>query len=336
MAQVTLSPKSPIAPKAWANLRKLRSVAGLIGIVIVAILISPIAHDGSNIFLQPGNLTDILRQVSIIGIIALPMTYVILTAGIDLSVGSILALATAVVALIVTRGDSGNVLWRMAIAVCAAIGASSLIGVPNGTIISLFRMPAFIVTLASMIGVRGLARWITNNENIDIGFGADAAARFAELVSRKTIVVGTFAVSAAVFWLILERTVFGRYTRAVGGNEKAAHYTGLPTRRVRIWVYGLSGLMTGIAGLIYAAENHQGNPNAGVGYELDAIAAVVIGGTSLAGGSGSITGTIIGTLIMGVLTNILRLENVDTNMEMMVKAVIIILAVAIQKGHRKV
>ena len=197
-------------------------------------------------------------------------------------------------------------------------------------------MPAFIVTLASMIGVRGLARWITKNENIDIGFGADAAARFAELVSRKTIVVGTFAVSAALFWLILERTVFGRYIRAVGDNEKAAHYTGLPIRRVRIWVYGLSGLMTGIAGLIYAAENHQGNPNAGMGYELDAIAAVVIGGTSLAGGSGSITGTIIGTLIMGVLTNILRLENVDTNMEMMVKAVIIILAVAIQKGHRKV
>jgi ribose/xylose/arabinose/galactoside ABC-type transport system permease subunit len=137
-----------------------------------------------------------------------------------------------------------------------------------GTIISLFRMPAFIVTLASMIGVRCLARWITNNENIDVGFGADAAARFAELLSRKTIVVGTFAISAAVFWLILERTVFGRYIRAVGDNEKAAHYTGLPIRRVRIWVYGLSGLMTGIAGLIYAAENHQGNPNAGIGLRI--------------------------------------------------------------------
>jgi ribose transport system permease protein len=336
MAQVSLSREPPIASKTLVNLRELRSVAGLIGIVIVAILISPIAHDGSNIFLEPGNLTDILRQVSVIGIIALPMTYVILTAGIDLSVGSILALATAVVAMIVTRGDSGNVFWHIVIAVSAAIGASALVGALNGTIISLLRMPAFIVTLASMIGLRGLARWITKNENIDIGFGADAAARFAELVSRKTVVVGTLAVSGAVFWLILERTVFGRYVRAIGDNERAAQYTGLPIRSVRIWVYGLSGLMTGIAGLIYAAENHQGNPNAGVGYELDAIAAVVIGGTSLAGGSGSITGTIIGTLIMGVLTNILRLENIDTNIEMMVKAAIIVVAVAIQAGRKKV
>jgi ribose transport system permease protein len=336
MVQVSLSPEPPIAAKTLVNLRKLRSVAGLIGIVIVAILISPIAHDGSNIFLEPGNLTDILRQVSVIGIIALPMTYVILTAGIDLSVGSILALATAVVAMIVTRGDSGNVFWHILIAVSAAIGASALVGALNGTIISLLRMPAFIVTLASMIGLRGLARWITKNENIDIGFGADAAARFAELVSRKTVVVGTLAVSGAVFWLILERTVFGRYVRAIGDNERAAQYTGLPIRSVRIWVYGLSGLMTGIAGLIYAAENHQGNPNAGVGYELDAIAAVVIGGTSLAGGSGSITGTIIGTLIMGVLTNILRLENIDTNIEMMVKAAIIVVAVAIQAGRKKI
>jgi ribose transport system permease protein len=135
--------------------------------------------------------------------------------------------------------------------------------------------------------------------------------------------------------VVLERTVFGRYVRAIGDNEKAGRYTGLPIRRVKIWVYALAGLLTGIAGVLYAAENHQGNPNAGVAYELDAIAAVVIGGASLAGGSGSIGGTVIGTLIMGVLTNILRLKNVDSNVEMMVKAVIIVLAVAIQKGGKK-
>jgi ribose transport system permease protein len=139
---------------------------------------------------------------------------------------------------------------------------------------------------------------------------------------------------AVVFWIILERTVFGRYVRAVGDNEVASLYTGLPIRKTKTVVYLLTGLLTGVAGVIYTAENHQGNPNAGVAYELDAIAAVVIGGTSLAGGSGSIGGTVVGTLIMGILTNILRLKNVDSNVEMMVKAVIIVLAVAIQKQRK--
>ena len=129
--------------------------------------------------------------------------------------------------------------------------------------------------------------------------------------------------------MVLDRTVFGRYVRAVGDNEKAARYTGLPVARIKIWVYTLSGLLSALAGAIYAAENHQGNPNAGVAYELDAIAAVVIGGTSLMGGKGSISGTIVGTLILGILTNILRLNNVDSNVEMMIKAVIILLAVAL-------
>jgi ribose transport system permease protein len=119
--------------------------------------------------------------------------------------------------------------------------------------------------------------------------------------------------------------------RAVGDNETAARYAGLPIRGVKIWVYTLAGLLAGVGGVLYAAENHQGNPNAGVAYELDAIAAVVIGGTRLAGGSGSIGGTIVGTLTIGVLTNMLRLNNVDSNVEMMLKAVIIVLAVTIQR-----
>lgn len=335
MAQISpaLAPKA--SAQALLGLRKLRSVVGLVAIILIAVVISPTAHDGSNIFLQPGNLTDILRQISVIGIIALAMTYVILTGGIDLSVGSILALATSVMAMFVTRPGPGNLFLHVTLAVCVATGASALVGFANGITISALRIPAFIVTLASMIGVRGLARWITNNENIDIGFGADAAAKFAAVVSQKVITVGTFAVLAIIFWLALERTVFGRYVRAIGDNEKAGRYTGLPINRVKIWVYTLTGLLTGIAGVIYAAENHQGNPNAGIAYELDAIAAVIIGGTSLAGGSGSISGTLVGTLIIGVLTNILRLENIDSNVEMIVKAVIIVLAVAVQKSQKK-
>jgi len=135
----------------------------------------------------------------------------------------------------------------------------------------------------------------------------------------------------AVFSILLSRTVFGRRVRAIGDNQTAAVYAGLPIKRTKIYVYTWCGLLAGLAGVIYAAQNHQGNPNAGISYELEAIAAVVIGGASLAGGKGTMAGTLIGTLIMGILTNMLRLNNVDSNTEMMLKAVIIIAAVWIQQ-----
>ena len=141
--------------------------------------------------------------------------------------------------------------------------------------------------------------------------------------------------AAGALWVLLSKTVFGRHVRAIGDNPTAAVYAGLPIARTLITVYALSGLLAGIAGVLYAAENHQGNPNAGVAYELDAIAAVVIGGTRLSGGRGTISGTIVGTLIMGVLTNLLRLTNVDSNVEMMIKAVIIVLAVVVQRGRTR-
>jgi ribose transport system permease protein len=308
-------------------LTKARSLAALAGIVLLAILISPVAGDGSRIFLEPGNLTDILRQISLVGIMSLAMTFVILTGGIDLSVGSILALSTSLVAMWLVRGYTAHI----ALAILVAVAASAAVGAASGVVIATTRIQPFIVTLASMIGVRGLAKWLTSNQNIDIGFGGDRAAEFAAIFREKALVIGSYAVAAAIFWAVLARTVFGRHVRAVGDNEIAAEYAGLPVRSTRIWVYTLSGLLSGFAGVLYAAENHQGNPNAGVAYELDAIAAVVIGGTRLSGGQGSISGTIVGTLIMGVLTNMLRLNNVDSNVEMMIKAVIIVLAVAVQR-----
>jgi ribose transport system permease protein len=308
-------------------LQKFRSLAALAGVLLLAVLISPTASDGSRIFLQAGNLTDILRQISLIGILSLAMTFVILTGGIDLSVGSILALSTAVTAMFLTRGYTAHI----AVAILAAVLASGAAGALNGVVIAATGIQPFVVTLASMIGVRGLAKWLTSNQNIDIGFGHDLAAQFAATFREKAIVIGAYACSAALFWVVLVRTVFGRHVRAVGDNELAAQYAGLPIRATKIWVYTLSGLFSGIAGVLYAAENHQGNPNAGVAYELDAIAAVVIGGTRLSGGKGSISGTIVGSLIMGVLTNMLRLNNVDSNVELMVKAVIIVLAVIVQR-----
>jgi ribose transport system permease protein len=314
------------------QLARLQSYAGLVGILLLAIIFSPVAADGSRIFLQLGNLTDILRQMALIGIIALAMTFVVLTAGIDLSVGSILALATSVTAMLLTRPFAGmGYLEHMALAIAGGIVIAALAGILNGVVIATLDIQPFVVTLASMIGIRGLAKWLSGNANIDIGFGQDVAASFAETFRQKPVVIGCYVVLACIFGAVLSKTIFGRYVRAVGDNPRAARYTGLPIRTVKIWVYSLSGLLSGLAGVLYAAGNHQGNPNAGVAYELDAIAAVVIGGTRLSGGKGSITGTVVGTLIMGVLTNMLRLNNVDSNVEMMIKAVIIVLAVAVQR-----
>jgi ribose transport system permease protein len=310
-------------------------LVALIALLVLAALTSPMAADGTRIFFEPGNLTDIVRQVSLIGIISLGMTLVILTGGIDLSVGSVLALSTTLTAIALTRFGSGSppaihILFSIAL----AIAACAALGVLNGFVVGWLRVQPFIVTLACMIGVRGVAKWIAGNENIDIGFGADVAAQFAALFREKAIVIGSYLAAAAVFWVLLSKTVFGRHVRAIGDNPTAALYAGLPILQTQLWVYALTGMLAGLAGVLYAAENHQGNPNAGMAYELDAIAAVVIGGTRLSGGQGSIAGTILGTMIMGVLTNLLRLNNVDSNVEMMLKAVIIVVAVAIQRGRK--
>ncbi|HSU61516.1 MAG TPA: ABC transporter permease [Bryobacteraceae bacterium] len=311
------------------------SLAALIAICLLAIAISPTAFDGSRIFLELGNLTDILRQVSIIGIISLAMTFVILTGGIDLSVGSILALSTSVVALVLTHWNPGGAQpFVIAVAMLAALAVSTAAGAFQGAVIALFEVQPFVVTLAGMIGIRGLAKWLSNNANIDIGFGRDVASTFAGIFRGKSVIIGCYIGLALIFGLLLSWTVFGRHVRATGDNERASRYAGLPIRRIKVLVYALSGLLSGVAGILYAAENHQGNPNSGIAYELDAIAAVVIGGTRLSGGKGTILGTIVGTLMIGVLTNMLRLNNVDSNVEMMVKAVIIILAVAVQRQGR--
>jgi len=311
--------------------KALQSWLGLAVIILLAIITSPRSPNG-RIFLQIGNLTDILRQVSETGVMAAGMTLVILMAGIDLSVGSTLALATSIAGLCLTTwAPPVGETWKITFAVACALVASAAVGALNGVVIAATRIQPFIVTLASMIGIRGLARRLTNNTNIDMGFGSDAASVFARTGSEKAVVVGSFAIVFVVFAVILSRTVFGRRARAIGDNETAALYAGLPIRRTKILVYTCCGLLAGFAGVLHAAQNHQGNPNAGMSYELEAIAAVVIGGTSLMGGQGSMGGTLVGTLIMGILTNMLRLNNVDSNTEMMLKAVIIIAAVALQQ-----
>src|SRR5689334_16014904 len=230
--------KAGVLPAVADALRRSRSGVGLIAVFAAAVILSPRAADGSNIFLDAGNLTDVMRQMAVIGIMALAMTFVILTAGIDLSVGSILALSTSVVGLIVTRPQGGMAPWaHIVLAIAAAALASLAVGALNGAVIAALRIQPFIVTLASMIGIRGLAKWLTGNANIDIGFGADQAAAFARVFSEKAVVIGSFAALAGVFWMVLGRTVFGRYVKAIGDNEKAARYSGLPIRSITIRGY---------------------------------------------------------------------------------------------------
>lgn len=309
---------------------------GLLAVLLLALIFSPHSARGGLIFLEPGNITDVLRQVSEIGIISLGMTFVILTGGIDLSVGTTLAFSSSIVGLLLTRVTLNlPVFFAISIATFAAVCGGMLVGLTNGVLIARWRIQPFIVTLATMIGIRGLARWMTSNTNIDIGFGKDLAAVFADALSTKTVVIGSYVVLALALGALLSKTVFGRYVRAVGDNEKAAQYAGLPIRKTKILAYTMTGILAGYSGVLHAAQNHQGNPNSGVAYELDAIAAVVIGGTSLMGGSGSISGTVIGTLIMGVLTNILRLNNVDNNLELIAKAGIIVAAVWLQQAGKE-
>jgi len=338
--------------QAFNIIKRFQSYLGLALIFLIAVIVSP-QVDGQNTFLSAANLTDILRASSIIGIMALAMTFVITAAGIDLSVGSVLALSTCVLALMLKKWTPETVpnakavsnafgaigipfepYVHIAIAVIAALLASTLVGALSGTITAKLRVQPFIATLATMIGIRGFTKWLANNATMDIGFGKNTPAIFAEFASQKTVMIGTYAVLAVLFAFIFSKTVFGRHVRAVGDNEKAARYSGLPIGQIKIWVYTLSGLLCGIAGVLFAAQTNQSDPNAGMGYELDVITAVVLGGTSLAGGKGSVVGTIVGTLIIGVLTNILGLRNIDMNVQMMVKAVIIILAVWMQKRER--
>jgi len=216
----------------------------------------------------------------------------------------------------------------MALVICTAFGAL------QGTLIAKLKVQPFIITLAGMIGIRGFARFLTTNANIDIGFGDDVPAMFVKTIQNKSIVISTFFILAVIFGVILARTVFGLQVKSVGDNPVAARYAGLPVTKTLIYTYAICGFLVGIAGILHCAQNHQGNPNDGQSYELDAIASVVIGGTSMTGGKGTIAGTIIGAFILGIITNIFRLKGVDINIEMMCKSVIIVLAVWLQMPRK--
>ena len=283
-------------------------------LVIAASFLSP------RFFTVP-NLLNVLRQVSIVGILSTGMTFVILTRGIDLSVGSLLGIA---VVLFAGSMDSRG----MAFAIPLGLGAATLAGLVNGIGIAYAGLPAFIMTLGMLSFVRGLAFIDTGGTPIPIiseDFYALGNGYLLGIPIPALIFVAGLIVSAFVLGL----TSFGRSVYAIGSNEEAARLSGVPVRLYKTIVYMISGLMSGVAGLVYASQLSIGTPIAGQGYELDAIAAVVVGGTSLFGGRGSVAGSFLGTLIIGVLANILNLTGVDPFVQQLFKGALIIVAVFI-------
>ena len=295
--------------KAWLMEQK-----SLIALLVLIAIVSTMSPN----FFTVNNLFNILQQTSVNAIMAVGMTLVILTSGIDLSVGSLLALTGAIAASIV--GIEVNAL----VAVAAALAAGAAIGAVTGVIVAKGRVQAFIATLVMMLLLRGVTMVYTNGSPVNTGFteNADLFGWFG--IGRPLGIPTPVWIMAIVFlaaWYMLHHTRLGRYIYALGGNESATRLSGISVNKVKI--------MASLAGIIEVARLSSAQPTAGTGYELDAIAAVVLGGTSLAGGKGRIVGTLIGALILGFLNNGLNLLGVSSYYQMIVKAVVILLAVLV-------
>lgn len=305
--------------KKWINIVLLLDKYRVLLIFLLLIIVASFLSDA---FLTTSNLLNVLRQVSIIAIASVGMTLIILTAGIDLSVGSIMAFAGAVLAGVISAGVS------LPLAIIIALVVGIVLGAFNGFIIAKGKVPAFIATLAVMVIARGMTLVFTEGNPIVV---SEPAFRF---IGGGTIfgipfpIILMFVVFAIMYW-VLKHTTFGRYIYAIGGNEEASRLAGISVDRVKIAVYALAGLFASISALIYTSRLMSAQPTAGSGMELDAIAAVIIGGTSLTGGKGGVTGTLIGALIMGVLDNILNLTNVSPFYQDIAKGLVILFAVLI-------
>lgn len=301
---------------------KLQKLGPLVGLLIITIILSIVSPN----FMTVDNILNVLRQVSINALIAFGMTFVILTGGIDLSVGSILALASAVTASMLAGG------MDPILAILVGLLAGAIMGAINGFIITKGKVAPFIATLATMTVFRGLTLVYTDGRPIT---GLSSSELFVLMgkgyVGWVPVPVIWMLVTYAILFFILKKTTFGRRVYAIGGNEEAAILSGIRTDRVKIWIYSITGLLSALAGIILSSRLNSAQPTAGASYELDAIAAVVLGGTSLSGGRGWIFGTLVGALIIGVLNNGLNIMNVSSFYQQVVKGGVILLAVLLDR-----
>ena len=291
----------------------------LIGLVLLCVFLS----FATDTFLSVRNLLNVMDQITVLGVMAVGMTLVILIGGIDLSVGSVLALSGMVMGYV---GDNRG--WPFVIAILVALVVSAACGAVSGLMVTRLSMPAFIATLAMMSIARGFASIITNGEQI-IGF-PDWFSSLAIIrhFGFLTMTVGVMIAITIVAWIILQFRPAGRALYAIGGSQEVARLAGIPVRKHTLWVYTLCALLAGLAGVILSARLDSAQPSTGIGYELDTIAAVVIGGASLSGGLGGIGGTAVGVLIIGFLRNGLNLLQVSPFVQQVVIGVVIALAVA--------
>ncbi|WP_100159233.1 ribose ABC transporter permease [Proteus columbae] len=317
-----MSTNSIPASKRWFSKAWLLEQKSLIALLLLIAVVSTLSPN----FFTLNNIFNILQQTSVNAIMAVGMTLVILTSGIDLSVGSLLALTGAVAASMV--GADVNAL----VAVVGALALGAAIGGVTGIIVAKGKVQAFIATLVMMLLLRGVTRVYTDGSPINTGFSdnADLFSWFG--IGRPFGIPTPIWLMMIVFlsaWYLLHHTRLGRYIYALGGNESATRLSGISVDKIKIIVYSLCGLLAALASVIEVARLSSAQPMAGNGYELDAIAAVVLGGTSLAGGKGRIIGTLIGALILGFLNNALNLLGISSNYQMIVKAVVILLAVLV-------
>jgi ribose transport system permease protein len=321
------------------TLLRFQSYLVLVLILVVAALLSP-ERNGENVFLDSRNLLNIIRFASENGIIAIGMTLVIITGGIDLSVGAVMALCAVASAITMMQYDFGLPLTLITV---LAIG--TLAGLVNGIISTRLRLQSFITTLATMSVARGIASLWADGYAIPIAYGdgENLAPPLYRRLFAGSVDIGNLSIPVQVFYFlgialvvsfILRQTRFGRHIYAVGGNDTAARLSGININRVRIAVFAITGFLVGVAALLHSALVSQGSHIDGQGYELNAIAAVVIGGTNLMGGVGTIGGTVIGALILQILDNILGLRNVQSEYQAILKGVIIVLAVVLQRQRR--
>jgi ribose transport system permease protein len=310
-----------VEPKSGAGLRNV--VSGVTGPLIGLVLLCAFLSVSTDTFLSSRNFLNVMDQITVLGVMAVGMTFVILIGGIDLSVGSVLALSAMVM------GYLGNYLhWPFVLAIAAALVVSAVCGLVSGLMVTRLHMPAFIATLAMMSIARGVASIITNGEQI-VGF-PDWFSNLAIIrhFGFLTVTVGVMVVITLIAWVVLQFRPVGRSLYAIGGSPEVARLAGIDVRAATIGVYALCAALAGLAGVILSARLDSSQPSSGVGYELDTIAAVVIGGASLSGGVGGVGGTAVGVLIIGFLRNGLNLLQVSPFIQQVVIGLVIALAVA--------
>lgn len=325
--------------KFW-NALKLPFTRALLALLVIFVL--GLIFDGNGAFYKWDTHRDMLRQASVYGILACGMTIVIITAGIDLSVGSVLGLTMVLFAMMSIHWQ-----WPAAVVIPIVLAVGVACGVTSGALVARFNMQPFIATLAMMVFARGLAKYVSGGKKVsqsvempDGSFEYVSLPKIFTFLDSKVlggnlaVVTLVFLVCLLVSWLILSKLRPGRYVYAIGGNEESSRLSGVPVAWTKVLAYGMSGLFAGVAGICQAAQEYQGDPEAGVSYELTAIAIVVIGGTSLMGGRGSILLTLLGALTIGYLEKILSINAVGEASRLMLTGVIIVTAVLLQRGRR--